>query len=200
MQLYTYIYTHIIYIYIPIFRHKSPKSNRGQRYCCIPGCHDTTSTVLTGHQVSLHRIPANPDKRGIWIHAMRTVRQNLTINDNTRVCSAHFSNYNATEMSYPSVFPSKPPKSAPKPRHPKDRTLLVDSATNVLPSSIDEEVPDVAPPAVPPSFSSHHPTSDTPEVATLASDVGIQCTPNTSDSSTHAIFSDITLDDLKTDE
>ena len=98
------------------------------------------------------------------------------------------------------MFPSKPPKSAPKPRHPKDRTLLVVSATNVLPPSIDEEVPDVAHPAVPPSFSSHHPTSDTPEVATLANNVGIQCTPNTSDSSTHVIFSDITLDDLKTDE
>ena len=37
-------------------------------------------------------------------------------------------------------------------------------------------------------------TPDTPKVATLVNDVGIQCTPNTSDSSTHAIFSDITLD------
>ena len=36
-------------------------------------------------------------------------------------------------------------------------------------------------------------TPDTPKVATMVNDVGIQCMPNTSDSCTHVIFSDITL-------
>ena len=55
------------------------------------------------------------------------------------------------------MFSPKPPTSALKTRHPKDLTLLVDSATNVLRSSIDEEVPDVASPTALASCSSHQP-------------------------------------------
>ena len=189
---------------IYIFRSQCPsipptKSQRGHRYCCVPQCHNTTATLLPNDvKVTLHRIPANTERRRTWIQALRTVRQNLVVNDNTRICSAHFIDCN-TER-HPTIFPSKQPKPAPTPRYPKDRTPLQDLASIVNPVLSDEEFPSCSSPSSTKSspFHSESPKqfTDTP----WSVDIGIQCTPTTCDASTQTSAPDITLDELHTDE
>ena len=88
------------------------KYNRemGRRYCCVPGCSNTSQTVKDGTKVILHRLPMSGKKNNIkqqWIRSLRNVRADLIINDNTRVCSDHFEGV-FTNNSVPTIFPSKP--------------------------------------------------------------------------------------------
>lgn len=93
----------------------------GRKYCCMPGCSNTSSTLTPdGKKVTLHRLPMAESKVHIkqqWIRRLRNVRGNLIVNDNTRVCSEHFEGQ-LTETSVPTIFPSKPLKDVPKPRRP----------------------------------------------------------------------------------
>ena len=69
------------------------KYNRemGRRYCCVPGCSNTSKTVKDGTKVFLHRLPMSGKKKNIkqqWIRRLRNVRTDLIINDHTRVIFA----------------------------------------------------------------------------------------------------------------
>ena len=82
----------------------------GRRYCCVPGCSNTSKTVKDGTKVFLHRLPMSGKKKNIkqqWIRRLRNVRTDLIINDHTRVCSDHFKGV-FTNNSVPTTFPSKP--------------------------------------------------------------------------------------------
>ena len=82
----------------------------GRRYCCVPGCSNTSKTVKDGTKVFLHRLPMSGKKKNIkqqWIRRLRNVRTDLIINDHTRVCSDHFEGV-FTNNSVPTIFPSKP--------------------------------------------------------------------------------------------
>jgi hypothetical protein len=98
---------------VSIVKDKKPrKSKPGRKYCCVPLCSNHTGKVMdTGEVITLHRIPQADNRKSLrkeWIKRLKNVRQNLIINDNTRVCSAHFLEYNVTPMAFPSIFPSKP--------------------------------------------------------------------------------------------
>ena len=80
----------------------------GRRYCCVPGCSNTTASITPdGQKVTLHRLPIGPTRNHIlplWIKHLRTVRPDILINDNTRVCSDHFAGRPITDCSIPTVF------------------------------------------------------------------------------------------------
>nr|XP_022304109.1 uncharacterized protein LOC111111416 [Crassostrea virginica]XP_022312597.1 uncharacterized protein LOC111117720 [Crassostrea virginica] len=85
----------------------------GKKYCCVPLCHNTSDSVdENGNKIIMRRFPIGEKRRTIraqWIARVKTVRANLKVNDNTRICSQHFKEpYN--ELSVPTVFPSKPLK------------------------------------------------------------------------------------------
>lgn len=95
----------------------------GKRYCCVPGCSNTSDSVyLNGNNIFLHRFPMSDKKKHIkklWIQRLKQVRANLVVKDHTRVCSAHFEG-TFTEESIPTVFPSKP-KKVETPQRPLNR-------------------------------------------------------------------------------
>lgn len=102
----------------------------GKRYCCVPGCSNTSDSVdLNGNKICLHRFPMSDKKKHIkklWIQRLRHVRANLVVKDHTRVCSAHFEG-TFTEESIPTVFPSKP-KKVETPRRPLNRKSSINES------------------------------------------------------------------------
>ncbi|XP_063418869.1 uncharacterized protein LOC134701663 [Mytilus trossulus] len=97
----------------------------GKRYCCVPGCSNTSDSVdLNGNNIILHRFPMSEKKahiKRLWIQRLNNVRANLVVKDHTRVCSAHFEGA-FTDESIPTIFPSKPKKQE-TPRRPLIRKL-----------------------------------------------------------------------------
>ncbi|KAK2140336.1 hypothetical protein LSH36_1387g00008 [Paralvinella palmiformis] len=86
---------------------KSAKTH--EKYCCVTNCHNTSEKVLPdGHKIMLHRLPAESKTRNVWVSRLRTIRKNLPVNDSTRVCSAHFENYDETILPY---FPARQPNT-----------------------------------------------------------------------------------------
>lgn len=65
----------------------------GKKYCSVPLCSNTSSTILNDVKVTLHRIPSekkSPELRKQWITYLKNIRQSIAISDSTRVCSVHF--------------------------------------------------------------------------------------------------------------
>ena len=91
----------------------------GRKYCCVPGCSNTSSTITPeGKKSVLHRIPMSEKKaklRQEWIRRLKNVRANLIVNDSTRVCSEHFEG-EFSDSSVPTIFPSKQPAITKKRR------------------------------------------------------------------------------------
>ena len=55
-------------------------------YCVVPGCHNSS---VTHSHLSFHRLPLkNKALLKVWVHKIG--RRNLSLNDNSRVCSEHF--------------------------------------------------------------------------------------------------------------
>ena len=54
-----------------------------KRYCCVPGCSNTSDSVdLNGNNIFLHRFPMSDKKKHIkklWIQRLRHVRANLVV-------------------------------------------------------------------------------------------------------------------------
>lgn len=98
----------------------------GKKYCCIPWCHNTSDTVLPdGTKIILHRFPMSEKKthiRRLWISKIKNVRANLNVKDHSRICSAHFEGI-FTDISIPTIFPSKPIKEV-KTRRPLIRHAI----------------------------------------------------------------------------
>ncbi|KAK3093535.1 hypothetical protein FSP39_016909 [Pinctada imbricata] len=108
----------------------------GRKYCCVPGCSNTSSTITPeGVKIVLHRLPMSEKKAKIkqeWIRRLRNVRANLIVNDSTRVRSEHFEG-EFNDSSVPTIFPSKKP-TVVKIRRPVVRHLEETSC------NIEEEV------------------------------------------------------------
>ncbi len=100
-------------------------------YCCVPGCYNTSDSVLSDdRKVTLHQIPANHKSRKLWLSRLNNVRKNLIVNSSTRVCIAHFAEYDTSKES--TIFPSKPAKVI------KERRLLQRTIPEAVSVNLDE--------------------------------------------------------------
>lgn len=78
---------------------------------CVPNCSNYSGKVVDGRTITLHRIPSGKSKQWMkkqCVKRLQNIRKNLVINDSTRVCSAHFLNFDCSAI--PTIFPSKPAK------------------------------------------------------------------------------------------
>ena len=97
---------HIHFLLHLSYRSPKEKSSSSSRYCCVPDCHNTSTKYLPdGNNVTLHRIPTDPSIRRLWLSRLRNIRKNLPVNNDTRVCIAHFKDYKLENL--PTIFPSK---------------------------------------------------------------------------------------------
>ena len=119
---------------------------------------------------------------------IRNVRSNLPVNDSTRICSAHFADYDKSNI--PTIFPTKTPKpvkhrSLPNRKLPETVTKVVD---------VQDISNDVA------STESFCPTCRQ-QVYVESKEIGIQCQPSQVTVDTQTLFSasaapDIVMEDL----
>ncbi|XP_069134925.1 uncharacterized protein [Argopecten irradians] len=113
----------------------------GKKYCCIPGCSNTSDTIQNGSKVIMRRFPMSEKKthiRRLWISRVNNVRSDFSLNDNTRICSAHFDGP-FDETSIPTIFPSKP-KTPAKPRRPLIRHTTEENWTDNIENISDQEL------------------------------------------------------------
>jgi len=76
----------------------------------------------------LHRLPAESKTRNVWLSRLHTIRKHLPVNDSTRVCSAHFENYD--KGNYLTIFHSKPAKYRPLPNRKTPDVLATTTAVD----------------------------------------------------------------------
>ena len=121
----------------------------GKKYCCVPLCSNTSATILQdGTKVKLHRVPGSKDKnevRKAWVLRLKTVRANLNVTEETRVCSVHFEGGVCKENAVPTLFPSKPPPKEPKQRRQLIRQPLQDLQSTNCHKSDQNEPGDAVP-------------------------------------------------------
>lgn len=116
------------------------QQQRGKMYCCIPKCHNYFGKILdSGVHVTLHRFPADKQRRRVWIQKIKTVRANLNVTNNTRVCCDHFVNGIVDESTIPSLFPTKE-VAIKKERRTLNRMVLQPHASSSTSTEIHEDL------------------------------------------------------------
>ena len=124
-----YIFYQPLSFFLMTFRPQILSGTLHEKHCCVTNCHNTPETVLPdGHKIMLHRLPAESKTRNVWLSRLHTIRKHLPVNDSTRVCSAHFENYD--KGNYLTIFHSKPAKYRPLPNRKTPDVLATTTAVD----------------------------------------------------------------------